>query len=182
MPLHLIVRIQPALYSLQSSVTFSVVSCAGVTAKVIYSGGADLDILPQHASKGKGLEFLLGEVRHSPLHCYSLITAVPLHCIHLSHLSYICISLYLHLPCLSYKVVVQSQSSLISMHQLLRELSLFALMGGTGCKLHHTGAAVQHSMHVAMADDHHASHFTPYYSATMASATNWCAHLIQSPS
>ncbi|KAA6424811.1 MAG: sucrose phosphate phosphatase [Trebouxia sp. A1-2] len=36
---------------------------AGVTAKVIYSGGADLDILPQHASKGKGLEFLLGEVR-----------------------------------------------------------------------------------------------------------------------
>lgn len=121
MPLHLIVRIQPALYSLQSSVTFSVVSCAGVTAKVIYSGGADLDILPQHASKGKGLEFLLGEVRHSPLHCYSLITPVPLHCIHLSHLSYICISLYLHLPCLSYKVVVQSQSSLISMHQLLRD-------------------------------------------------------------
>lgn len=35
---------------------------AGVTAKVIYSGGADLDILPQHASKGKGLEFLLNEV------------------------------------------------------------------------------------------------------------------------
>ena len=35
---------------------------AGVTAKVIYSGGADLDILPQHASKGKGLEFLLKEV------------------------------------------------------------------------------------------------------------------------
>ena len=33
-----------------------------MTAKVIYSGGADLDILPQHASKGKGLEFLLGEV------------------------------------------------------------------------------------------------------------------------
>lgn len=31
-------------------------------AKVIYSGGEDLDILPQHASKGKGLEFLLGEV------------------------------------------------------------------------------------------------------------------------
>ena len=39
---------------------------AGVTAKVIYSGGADLDILPQHASKGKGLEFLLGEVRPEP--------------------------------------------------------------------------------------------------------------------
>lgn len=81
MPLHLIVRIQPALYSLQSSVTFSVVSCAGVTAKVIYSGGADLDILPQHASKGKGLEFLLGEVCHSPLHCYTcpsaLHTSVP---------------------------------------------------------------------------------------------------------
>ena len=34
----------------------------GVTAKVIYSGGADLDILPQGASKGKGLEFLLKEV------------------------------------------------------------------------------------------------------------------------
>ena len=33
-----------------------------MTAKVIYSGGADLDILPQHASKGKGLEFLLNEV------------------------------------------------------------------------------------------------------------------------
>lgn len=40
---------------------------AGVTAKVIYSGGADLDILPQHASKGKGLEFLLNEVSLSML-------------------------------------------------------------------------------------------------------------------
>ena len=35
---------------------------AGLTAKLIYSGGADLDILPQGASKGKGLEFLLEEV------------------------------------------------------------------------------------------------------------------------
>jgi hydroxymethylpyrimidine pyrophosphatase-like HAD family hydrolase len=35
---------------------------AGVTAKLIYSGGVDLDILPQHASKGKGLEFLLRQV------------------------------------------------------------------------------------------------------------------------
>lgn len=32
---------------------------------MIYSGGADLDILPQHASKGKGLEFLLNEVSMS---------------------------------------------------------------------------------------------------------------------
>ena len=35
---------------------------AGVTAKLIYSGGVDLDILPQQASKGKGLEFLLRQV------------------------------------------------------------------------------------------------------------------------
>ncbi|KAL3139446.1 hypothetical protein ABBQ38_003776 [Trebouxia sp. C0009 RCD-2024] len=41
----------------------SKLKAAGVTAKVIYSGGADLDILPQHASKGKGLEFLLSEVQ-----------------------------------------------------------------------------------------------------------------------
>ena len=44
----------------------------GLAAKVIYSGGADLDILPQHASKGKGLEFLLKEVRKGVLiqcHC-----------------------------------------------------------------------------------------------------------------
>ena len=34
----------------------------GLAAKVIYSGGEDLDILPQGASKGKGLEFLLQEV------------------------------------------------------------------------------------------------------------------------
>ena len=33
----------------------------GLAAKVIYSGGEDLDILPAHASKGKGLEFLLNE-------------------------------------------------------------------------------------------------------------------------
>ena len=35
---------------------------AGVTAKLIYSGGVDLDILPEGASKGKGLEFLLRQV------------------------------------------------------------------------------------------------------------------------
>ena len=34
-----------------------------LAAKVIYSGGEDLDILPAHASKGKGLEFLLAEVK-----------------------------------------------------------------------------------------------------------------------
>ena len=39
---------------------------AGVTAKLIYSGGVDLDILPQQASKGKGLEFLLRQVRAHP--------------------------------------------------------------------------------------------------------------------
>ena len=36
----------------------------GLLAKVIYSGGEDLDILPEKASKGKGLEFLLEEVCH----------------------------------------------------------------------------------------------------------------------
>ena len=45
------------------------VGCTGVQAKVIYSGGEDLDILPQHASKGKGLEFLLGEVSHTTDFC-----------------------------------------------------------------------------------------------------------------
>ena len=35
------------------------------------------------------------------------------------------------------------------------------------CQLHHTGAVVQHSMHVAMADDHHANHFMPYHSAVV---------------
>jgi hydroxymethylpyrimidine pyrophosphatase-like HAD family hydrolase len=40
-------------------------SQAGLSAKVIYSGGEDLDVLPEHASKGKGLEFLLKEVRLS---------------------------------------------------------------------------------------------------------------------
>jgi hypothetical protein len=35
---------------------------AGVSAKVIYSGKVDVDVLPAGASKGKGLEFLLGEV------------------------------------------------------------------------------------------------------------------------
>ena len=37
-------------------------AAAGLSAKVIYSGGEDLDILPQQASKGKGLEFLLSQV------------------------------------------------------------------------------------------------------------------------
>ena len=36
---------------------------AGVDAKVIYSGGVDVDILAAKASKGKGLEFLLQQVR-----------------------------------------------------------------------------------------------------------------------
>lgn len=41
----------------------------GINAKLIYSGGEDLDVLPQGASKGKGLEFLLNEVcpRHIQL-------------------------------------------------------------------------------------------------------------------
>eukprot|EP00891_Asterochloris_glomerata_P006266 jgi/Astpho2/6266/fgenesh1_pm.00088_%23_25_t len=39
------------------------IQAAGVSAKVIYSGGADLDILPQQASKGKALEFLLKEIK-----------------------------------------------------------------------------------------------------------------------
>ncbi len=163
MPLHLVVRTQLALYRPQSAATLSVVACAGVTAKVIYSGGADLDILPQHASKGKGLEFLLGEVCHPPLHCSSLMTPVPLHCIHLSHCSYICISLYLHLLCLSCKVLVQLQPSLMSTSCC--ETGIVCI--DAGCQIYHTGAAVQHSMHVAMADDHHASHFMLYYSASM---------------
>ena len=33
-----------------------------LSAKLIYSGGEDLDVLPHGASKGKGLEFLLSEV------------------------------------------------------------------------------------------------------------------------
>lgn len=37
----------------------------GLGAKVIYSGGEDLDILPQQASKGKGLEFLLDEMKEA---------------------------------------------------------------------------------------------------------------------
>ncbi|KAK9823869.1 hypothetical protein WJX72_006056 [[Myrmecia] bisecta] len=35
---------------------------AGVKAKVIYSGGVDVDILPFNASKGDGLKFLLKEI------------------------------------------------------------------------------------------------------------------------
>lgn len=34
-----------------------------IQAKVIYSGGSDVDVLPSGASKGKGLEFLLQQVR-----------------------------------------------------------------------------------------------------------------------
>ena len=40
----------------------------GLAAKVIYSGGEDLDVLPAHASKGKGLEFLLSE---ASVNCHS---------------------------------------------------------------------------------------------------------------
>ena len=35
---------------------------AGVRAKIIYSGGMDVDILPEGASKGDGLKFLLRQV------------------------------------------------------------------------------------------------------------------------
>lgn len=37
-------------------------SSKGIQAKVIYSGGADVDILAAGASKGDGLEFLLSQV------------------------------------------------------------------------------------------------------------------------
>ena len=50
---------------------------AGLTAKLIYSGGADLDVLPQGASKGKGLEFLLSEVG---LEDQSTVVAQARHC------------------------------------------------------------------------------------------------------
>jgi hydroxymethylpyrimidine pyrophosphatase-like HAD family hydrolase len=49
-------------------------SQAGVRAKLIYSGGVDLDILPEGASKGKGLEFLLRQVPPAhPLHSQDII-------------------------------------------------------------------------------------------------------------
>ena len=35
---------------------------AGVRAKIIYSGGMDVDILSEGASKGEGLKFLLRQV------------------------------------------------------------------------------------------------------------------------
>ena len=35
---------------------------AGMRAKIIYSGGMDVDILPEGASKGDGLKFLLRQV------------------------------------------------------------------------------------------------------------------------
>ena len=50
------------LHAVTVAVACSLFAVIGVQAKVIYSGGEDLDILPQHASKGKGLEFLLAEV------------------------------------------------------------------------------------------------------------------------
>ena len=34
----------------------------GLSTTVIYSGGADVDVLPAGASKGKGLAFLLGQI------------------------------------------------------------------------------------------------------------------------
>ena len=37
-------------------------TAAGVRAKIIYSGGMDVDILPEGASKGDGLKFLLRQV------------------------------------------------------------------------------------------------------------------------
>ena len=46
-----------ALSQLQSALTNT-----GIKATVIYSGGADVDILAAGASKGKGLEFLLKQV------------------------------------------------------------------------------------------------------------------------
>jgi len=61
--------------------TLGVFACAGVTAKVIYSGGADLDILPQLPVKARAWSSSL--VR-CVTHIYtSLMTPVPLHCIHL---------------------------------------------------------------------------------------------------
>ena len=45
----------------------ALLSQQGLPAKVIYSGGADLDILPQTASKGKGLEFLLNQASFDSL-------------------------------------------------------------------------------------------------------------------
>jgi hydroxymethylpyrimidine pyrophosphatase-like HAD family hydrolase len=50
-------------------------SDAGVKAKLIYSGGVDLDILPENASKGKGLEFLLRQVLPPKQHHESILTA-----------------------------------------------------------------------------------------------------------
>ncbi|CAL5220768.1 g2832 [Coccomyxa viridis] len=38
---------------------------AGVRAKIIYSGGMDVDILPEGASKGEGLKFLLRQIKEA---------------------------------------------------------------------------------------------------------------------
>ena len=78
----------------------------GLAAKVIYSGGADLDILPQHASKGKGLEFLLKEVRKGVLITLPLPSVshdkrwskkLPVWAYEIEDSSYeLCLSLFLH--------------------------------------------------------------------------------------
>lgn len=47
----------------------------GLSAKLIYSGGEDLDILPDAASKGKGLEFLLEEVCLEHPHVCACVTS-----------------------------------------------------------------------------------------------------------
>lgn len=38
---------------------------AGLAAKVIYSGGIDVDVLAQGAGKGKALEFILNELKQA---------------------------------------------------------------------------------------------------------------------
>lgn len=38
---------------------------AGLAAKVIYSGGVDVDVLAQGAGKGKALEFILKELKEA---------------------------------------------------------------------------------------------------------------------
>lgn len=38
---------------------------AGLAAKIIYSGGVDVDIISTHAGKGRALEFILGQVKEA---------------------------------------------------------------------------------------------------------------------
>ncbi len=38
---------------------------AGLQTKVVYSGGVDVDILATGAGKGKGLEFILQQIKES---------------------------------------------------------------------------------------------------------------------